>query len=236
MSTGPRSWPRVAPAAFDDTSRLIPGRYAREAEHVLDQLATHAAVRDLLVRLAGATNGRLQAQEERHPRGLGRADVVFGVPYSKVTNGAFAFPGEGARFHDRLGRGAWYCATDLDTCVAEVAHHRIRHLRETGAPDEDGVQYREFLADVHGQDFAWLDDGSRRSNGCLDPESYAQSQALGHTLISHSRGGVVYPSVRRRGGTCIAVLQPSLVGNVRSAAQVVLTISDYRLTTVAIER
>ena len=30
--------------------------------------------------------------------------------------------------------------------------------------------------------------------------------------------GIVYPSVRRRGGTCLACLRPALVMNVRKAA------------------
>jgi hypothetical protein len=31
--------------------------------------------------------------------------------------------------------------------------------------------------------------------------------------------GIVYPSVRREGGTCLACFRPSIVGNVRRSAQ-----------------
>ena len=45
-------------------------------------------------------------------------------------------------------------------------------------------------------------------------------------------GGVVHPAVRDPGGTNLAVLQPSLVGNVRAGALYRLTIEDGRLAAV----
>jgi hypothetical protein len=125
----------------------------------------------------------LQAQEERHPQGLSRADMVFGVPYSKIINASFAYTGQGARFHSATSvRGAWYCALDLRTATAEVAYHRIRMLAEIGRDAEADIPYRQFVADVHAQDFAWLDDRSKRTRACLDPDSYAAGQALGEEL------------------------------------------------------
>ena len=224
----------MAPAAFDDTCRLIPGRYTEDAEHALGALAADEDDLRSLIQLAAATNPRLQAQEERHPGGLGRDDVVFGVPFSKIVNAAFAYPGQGARFHGPYGRGAWYCALDVETCLAEVVFHRAEHLRETGATDEDAVPYRLFLADVRGQDFAWLDDDRRQSRRCLAPDSYAEGQVLGARLREHGSAGVVYPSVRRDGGTCLAVLQPPIVGNVRRSALYRLTIRG--LAIAAVER
>ena len=225
-----RGWPRIAPVAFDDTSRLIPGQYASQPEHALADLADDDAGRDNLIRLAGATNARLQAQEERHPQGLSRADMVFGVPYSKIINASFAYTGQGARFHAATSvRGAWYCALDLRTAIAEVAYHRIRMLAEVGRDTEADIPYRQFVADVHGQDFAWLDDRSKRTRACLDPDSYAAGQALGDQLRARAAGGVVYPAVRDPDGTNLAVLQPSLVGNVRYGELVLLSVEDGRL-------
>lgn len=232
--TASDGWPRTAPVAYDDTHRLIPGRYTEDAEHALGDLAAHEVDREDLIVLAAATNPRLQAQEERHPGGLGRTDVVFGVPYSKIVNAAFAYPGEGARFHGPDGRGAWYCALDLETCLAEVAYHRVRHLAETGLADEDDVPYRLFLADVHGQDFAWLtDDDSAAARACLDPDSYVAGQRLGARLRSAQAGGVVYPAVRRPGGVNVAVLAPAVVANVRRAALYRLTFRAGRLASAA---
>lgn len=230
--SSPDDWPRIAPAAFDDTHRLIPGEYTEDAEHALADLAGSDQELLALVQLAAATNARLQAQAEHHPGGLDRGDVVFDVPYSKIVNAAFAYPGQGARFHRPDGRGAWYCALDLDTCLAEVVYHRVRHLAETGLTDEDDIAYRLFRADVHGQDFAWLDDDNPATRECLDPDSYAAGQELGSRMLTRAAAGIIYPSVRRPAGTNIAVLVPAIVANVRREALYQLTIQGGTLTTV----
>lgn len=219
-----RAWPRMGPVAHDATSRLIPGRYADTVEPALGRLTDDEDDLRNLIELASATNTRLQAQEERHPAGLGRADVVFGTPYSKFVNAAFTNPGQGARFHGRR-RGAWYCALAVETAIAEVGFHRSVHLAETGVREED-ASYRQFLADVHAQDFAHLDDGSRRSAACLDPDSYVAGQDLADRLLARGAGGVLYPAVRHPGGTNLAVLQPAIVANVRPGAAYRLTIRD----------
>ena len=40
---------------------------------------------------------------------------------------------------------------------------------------------------------------------CLDPNSYATSQKLAGELLDKGSAGVVYPSVRHNGGTCIVM-------------------------------
>jgi hypothetical protein len=46
----------------------------------------------------------------------------------------------------------------------------------------------------------------------LDPDSYAASQAYARALRDDDAIGVVYPSVRRLGGTCIGAFRPRAVG------------------------
>ncbi|MFT4008850.1 MAG: RES family NAD+ phosphorylase [Nocardioidaceae bacterium] len=208
--------------AHDATSRLIPDAYADPDESSLQALADTADDLAALNQLAAATNARLQAQEERHPGGLGRADMVFGVPYSKIVNASFAYAGTGARFHDRR-RGAWYCALEVETAIAEVGFHRRVMLAEIGLTSEV-VSYREFLSDIHADDFADLSDGSAKSNRCLDPDSYLAGQALAADLLARQAGGVRYPAVRDPGGTNLAVLQPALVAHVRPGAEWQLTV------------
>ena len=52
----------------------------------------------------------------------------------------------------------------------------------------------------------------------LSPDSYLSSQLLGQQLLDAGSLGLVYPSVRAPGGTCLACFRPVLVGNVRKAA------------------
>jgi RES domain-containing protein len=229
MTAAKQEWPRIAEVAFDDTHRLIPGQYDDHEESPLAALSDNDTDLRALVQLSGATDSRLQAQAERHPAGLGRDDLVFGIPYSKIINAAFAYPGDGARFHSPHGKGAWYCALDLETCVAEVVHKRVNHLAECGLNAESNISYRLFLADIHGQQFAWLDQDSSADRACLDPLSHASGQALGQQLSEDHTSGIVYPSVRYPGGTCIAVLAAPVVANVRRAAHYTITIENGAL-------
>lgn len=222
-------WPIIGPVAHDDTCRLIPGQYAETTEHALTALADSADDLGLLIQLAAATSSRHQAQEEHHPQGLGRTNLVFGTPYSKIVNGAFTYGGQGARFHAPGPRGAWYCALDVATCMAEVAYHRIIHLYETRAPTETDIAYRLYRADIRAQEFALLEDDHPRTIECLDPTSYIPGQQLGEQLLHDQRGGVRYSSVRHANGVCLAVLQASIVSNVRLDHEYFLTVENYQV-------
>ena len=62
-----------------------------------------------------------------------------------------------------------------------------------------------------------------RYEDCLAPDSYIASQTLAERLLDSGSLGVIYPSVRREGGTNLACFRPALVGNVRKGPA-------YRLT------
>jgi RES domain len=49
----------------------------------------------------------------------------------------------------------------------------------------------------------------------LGPESYVTSQELAEQLLEAGSLGLVYPSVRKPEGTCLACFRPALVTNVR---------------------
>jgi RES domain-containing protein len=191
-----------------DTHRLVPSRHGRPA---LATIASDPAHLDAIVELDNATNDRLIAQQDRLP-GIGVAELVFGVPCADVINATFTHAHPlGARFNGP-DRGAWYAAFDLSTSQREVGFHKSVQLAEIGR-FEDSVTYDDYLADFS----ASLHD-LRRARGfraCLDPRSYIASEALAEQLLAIGTLGVVYPSVRHKGGTCLACFRPALVTNVR---------------------
>jgi RES domain-containing protein len=63
---------------------------------------------------------------------------------------------------------------------------------------------------------------------CLSPTSYVESQALAEALLDQGSLGVLYPSVRKPGGTCIACFRPSVVANVRKSYRYKLTWTPTR--------
>jgi hypothetical protein len=161
--------------------------------------------------LDNATNDRLMAESNLLP-GIGIHELVFAVPHYRTVNAAFCHAHPlGSRFNGPE-RGAWYAAFELETSQAEVAFHKSVELAEVDW-FEDEITYDDYLADFSA-DFHDLRADARFAS-CLAPSSYVASQDLAQELLDAGSLGIVYPSVRRRGGTCVACFRPALVMNVR---------------------
>lgn len=213
--------------------RLIPTRYSSSGT-VLEEIAggDEAVLADIML-LDGATNDRIQG-EQRGLSGITPFELVYGVPNAHIVRAAFLHTGKfGSRFNDAT-RGAWYAAGKLETSIAEVAYHRARHLAEIVVPelpgqrpDEDIAQYDDWLADFHAA-FHVLEP-VRQYADCLLPEPvpqcYAASQQLARHLLSERSNGILYPSVRHPGGTCIVCFRPPLVYDPRQGGRYELRLS-----------
>jgi RES domain-containing protein len=194
-----------------DTCRLIPSRFADKEDSVLAPLSDSTAHLADIFELDNATNERLLAEHGRAV-GIGVDELVFGVPNFRMINAAFTYARpEGSRFNNDE-RGAWYCAFDIDTALAEVAFHKTVEYAEIKRFD-DSVRYQNLLADFNSS-FHDL-RGAKSHEKCLAPDSYIASQRLAAQLLEEGSLGIVYPSVRRAGGTNLACFRPALVGNVR---------------------
>jgi hypothetical protein len=195
----------------DDTHRFVPSKHLPKADSVLTLIADDDEHLRAIFELDGATNDRLRGESGLLP-GIGPGELLAAVPHAHVVNAAFCHAHPlGSRFNGP-DRGAWYAAFELQTAQAEVAFHKAVQLAEIGWPDES-VTYDDYLADFDA-DFHDL-RGARGFRDCLDPASYVASQALAESLLEAGSLGVVYPSVRRAGGTSLACFRPALVTNVR---------------------
>ena len=196
-----------------DTHRLIPSQY-RDPGSVLGLIADDDAHLAELFDLDHATNDRLLAENQRLG-GIGVHELVFGVPYYRTVNAAFTHAHPfGSRFNGPE-RGAWYAAFELRTAQAEVAFHKSVQLAEIGRLDDE-VTYDDYQADVSAP-LHDLRDASAFAN-CLAPDSYVASQLLAERLLAAGSMGVIYPSVRRSGGTCVGIFRPALVTHLRKSA------------------
>ena len=203
-----------------DTHRLIPSKHG---DSVLVQIADDDEHLEAIFALDAATNDRLLAEQRPLP-GIGLEELVFGVPHASVINASFCHAHPlGSRFSGP-DRGVWYAGFELATSQAEIAFHKTVQLAEIGR-FEDSVTYDDYLADFSASfhDLRLSARPARVFRECLDPESYVESQALGDRLLAAGALGIVYPSVRRPGGTCVACFRPAVVSNVRRA-------KAYRLT------
>lgn len=178
---------------------------------MLTRVAGGGAYLNDIFDLDNATNDRLLAENNLLP-GIGIHELVFGVPYFRIVNAAFCHAHPlGSRFNG-ADRGAWYAGFELETSQAEVAFHKSVELAEVGWPEEE-MTFDDYLADFSG---AFHDiRGDAQFAECLAPDSYVASQGLAQELLDAGSLGVIYPSVRRQGGTCLACFRPALAGNVR---------------------
>lgn len=203
--------PRLELLRQFDTVRLIPARFLDGGDSVLAGLAADERQLQDLFELDHATNQRLRAEHGR-VADIGPEELVFGVPYWRTINASFCHPHPlGSRFSDAR-RGAWYAGFEVTTSLAEVIFHRTAEYAEIDRW-VDSVDYVAHLADFS----ARLHDlrGDERYRPCLDPSSYRESQLLAAGLFAAGSLGIVYPSVRAPGGTCVACFRPALVQNVR---------------------
>ena len=209
----------------DDTHRLIPAKYVEREESVLSRLAHNQAEIDTLFALDGITNDRLAGEANELP-GITVHELVFGVPHDRIINACFTHAQPtGSRFNGP-DRGCWYAGFEFETSRDEVAFHFGEELRETPTWNRPETRaYREYLADFRSE-FHDIRGGDPQYAAFLDPDSYSASQGFAHDLLNAGSAGIAYPSVRRKGGTCIACFRPALVTNVRQASLVSITFEN----------
>ena len=207
--------PRLKAIRQDDTHRLIPSKHSDRS--VLERLTDRPDDLNDLFELEGATNDRLLGEANLLP-GISVHELLYGIPYAHIVNAAFchAHP-SGSRFNGPE-RGAWYAAFDSVTARVEVTHHKRQELMEAGWHEPETFTFDDYLADFRGEFHDIRVDPVHAD--CLDPNNHTASQGLAAALLAKGSAGIVYPSVRRAKGTCVACFRPALVTNVRKGDSV----------------
>jgi hypothetical protein len=201
--------------AFPTTVRLVTTARLRAA--VLASLVDTDDELELLAEIEGATCSRLIA-EERGISGLNANELVHDVPHAHFINACFAYakPQQPNRFNGE-NRGAWYAALELATCLSEVGHHLANALADAGDFNAT-VEYAGMFCSLAGE---FLDLRQAPSHPSLDPDkskAYPIGNALADSARAAALNGIIYPSVRYKGGTRIVALRPAAVQSVRQGA------------------
>lgn len=198
------------------TIRLISTAYIDEP--AMAPLADTAGDLDFLAEIEALTSarqtGELPVPDGIHPLELQNERHGYGWTY---VNAAFCYTrADGSRFNGPE-RGAWYAAYGEDaaaTTQAEVTFHLTRELEATGC-FENITSYRELLA---GFTTRFHDLSGLAGTACLGPDparAYPAGQALAREIFATGGNGVLYPSVRKPAGQCLAAFRPNLVQNIR---------------------
>ena len=188
--------------------RLIPSRFP--VAGLFDRVAAQEDL-EALFELEGWTNDRITAAAGLL-HNIPRDEWVIGTSMASVVMAAFCHPRIGGARFSGGDRGAWYASRTLETALTESIYHRSREIAETGGY-ETRMQLRVYLADFSAR---FHDVRAMRGGSAFhDPDDYDASQRLGRSLLEAGSNGIVYRSVRHRGGECLACFRPRLVKNVR---------------------
>lgn len=135
---------------------------------------------------------------ERRVAGAGASWVM--APFVHVT------PERPSRFADGTF-GSYYAGDAFEVALAETVHHHEGFMAATDEAAGWTSDFRELIGAVDAE----LHDLTAGFEGCLDPDDYGPSQAMGRELRAAGSDGIVYPSVRQPGGRCIAAFHPDVV-------------------------
>lgn len=201
---------KISRKAIERTVRLV--TTARLRDSVLLDLVDESEL-EALSEIEGATSNRRIAQA----RGAGEVlqyELVYGVPHAHFINASFAYskPREPNRFNG-ADRGAWYAGFDVETSLAEVKFHLTEFLAAAGDFNAT-VEYAEMFASFAGE---FVDLRAHPTHESLNPEKavgYPAGNALAEAARVRGLNGIIYPSVRNPGGTCLVALFPHAVQSV----------------------
>jgi len=162
-----------------------------------------------VLEIEALTNPRVREETGDH-RKIRAEDLITGDGATPVL-ASFVYSGP-SRFTDGTF-GVYYAARDEQTAIAESAYHTERFMRETDEPSID-LDKRLYTAIITGEyeDIRRL--GSRSKLYSLS--TYEASARYSRELYEADVvDGIVYRSVRRAGGECVAAYRPRLVTKCR---------------------
>lgn len=187
--------------------RIIPTR--QPSVHVFEKVADPEDY-EALFELEGMTNDRLRVAQGKLPI-VPPQIQYWGVNESYIMAPFAHLNPHGSRFSNGTW-GVYYAAKELETAVAETVYHRERFMRATNEKPM-ALPMQILLADFKGRlhDLRKVDGES----SLYSKDDYTASQQAAAKLKREDSPGVVYKSVRKKGGQCIGVFKPNLLANPR---------------------
>jgi hypothetical protein len=187
-------------AAPRPAHRLVPSRFPPIG--LFDTVAT-AADAAAVMELAGWTNDRLIA--ERIDR-LPSDQWVYGRANASIVMAAFLHVAPSGMRFNGPDLGAWYAAASIVTAAAEVGHH-LR--REAVARSVKGMRrtYRNYTAALNG-DYRDIRGQEDAMPEVYVSDNYDAAQAFGESIRASEASGLLYDSLRHRGGCNTVAYRP----------------------------
>jgi hypothetical protein len=214
----------VARVRWARSFRLVPSRFPPVG--LFDRVARPEDL-DAVFAAEALTNDRLR-EEAGELRLVPPEERITGPGTTPVMAAFTHLNPEGSRFADATF-GAYYAAREMETAIAERVFHSAIFLARTAEPAGE-VDLRSYVARIDAELVELRGYGRRRRNDLMDPDSYRDSQAFARARREEGAGGVVYDSVRRRDGQCVAIFRPRLVKDCTQGAHVCLVWNGRAVT------
>lgn len=189
--------------------RLVPSRFPPIG--LFDTVAT-AADAEAVMELAGWTNDRLVA--ERIDR-LPRDQWAYGRPNASIVMAAFLHVAPGGMRFNGPDLGAWYASATIATAAAEVGHHLRREAVARGVGSMRRT-YRTYTATLLG-DHVDVRGGQREHPDVYASDRYDGGQIFGETVRASGAAGILFDSLRHRGGCNVVGYRPADISDVVQA-------------------
>jgi hypothetical protein len=204
------SYPTVA-IAWHPAYRVIPSRFP--AISLFERVASPADF-DALYALEAMTNNRIRDE-------VGEISLVpveerlFGNGSTPIMAAFTHVNPQGSRFSDGT-YGVFYCGYDKHTAIAETCYHSALFM---GATNESAMrlQMRLYSVGVEGL-VADLRQATITDPHIIDPDNYGHAQGIGRKLRADGCAGILYPSVRKSDGECLAALRTGILRECLHAA------------------
>ena len=210
--------------------RLIPSRFPPTG--LFDRVADPGDL-DIVYAIESLTNNRLR--DEAGDITLVKPEDRISGPGTTPIMSAFTHLNPlGSRFSDG-SYGVYYAAQTIDTAIAETKYHRALFLAATDEPPIE-IDMRSYASGFS----TGLHD-VRKMQGVMpeiyhpDPGKYAAAQILGKQLRESGSNGLVYDSVRKPDGECVALFRPCLLSPVRQGAHYCYVWNGARITDVYVK-
>ena len=151
----------------------------------------------------------------RLPTGSGASHII--------TSYTFSRPG---RFNDDTF-AAFYGAESLTTAIRETVHHVMGPLRDSNAPPQTLAPRLVLHVTVDAPEM--VDARVATYPQIYDRDDYSESRQFGALVRASGNDGLVYESVRRPGGTCVAVYSTAALSNCREDRELIYRYEDERI-------
>lgn len=214
----------VTRVRWKSSYRLVPSRYPPIS--IFERIADPADWEGLF-EIESLTNPRLREA----------AGQISLVPVSRRVSGpgasivmapfTHASPARPTRFSSGT-HGVYYAARRFQTALLEVAFHMGRFYRSTADLPHDET-FRTYEGGVDGA-MHDLRKGDWPQFLHPDPARYGAPQDLARQLREADSNGIVYPSVRHRGGECLAAFWPNVVSIPAQTKHVMLKWNGERIS------